>query len=165
MGCPLRSLAAVISAVIMSLLLGTTLEAQGGPSLGVQPLQDLSFGEVVAGLESWVNPADPAGAGVFRIRGRRGTTVEIRLLLPPALTAPGGGTLQLLFGPGDGRLSPTENPAAGGALDPTVPVAIALPGQPWSYLFLGGMVLPSAGAVPGSYSAPVVLIISDLSSE
>lgn len=141
------------------------LAGQGGPPLGAQSLQDLSFGQVVAGLESWVSPSDPTGAGVFRIRGRQGASVEIRFLLPPALVGPGGATLPLLFGAGDGRLSPTQNPGDGFALDPTIPVAVSLPGQPWNHLFLGGMVLPPGSATPGAYSAPVVLIVSDLGSQ
>ncbi len=160
-----RLLAGIPLLLAGTLLPGVEVQGQGGPALGVQGLQDLRFGEVVAGLESWMSPADPTGAGVFRIRGRRGAPVEIRFLLPPSLSAPGGRTLPLRFGPGDGRLSATENPSDGSALDPSVPLAVSLPGQPWSYLFLGGMVLPPGGAVSGAYSAPIVLILSDLGSQ
>ncbi len=170
MPSPFRSLPTLLPLLVGMLPLGTLLpvggvEAQGGPPLGVQALQDLGFGPVVPGLESWVSPADPSGAGVFRIRGRQGATVEIRFLLPSALTAPGGSVLPLLFGPGDGRISPTESPSAGAALNPSVPVVVSLPGQPWSYLFLGGMVVPPASARSGAHSAPVVLVISDLGSQ
>lgn len=165
MGPTFRFLAALLPLMAGTILPGARVEAQGGPPLGVQALQDLSFGEVVAGLESWVNPADPAGAAVFRIRGGQSAPVEIRFLLPPSLTAAGGGTLPLRFGPGDARISPTEDPSAGAPLDPSVPTAVSLPGQPWSFLFLGGMVLPPASAVSGSYSAPVILVLSDLGSQ
>lgn len=152
----------VVLAALLVALDPASAIAQGGPPLAVQGRQDLSFGEVIAGVPTTVVPTDPSRSAQLRIRGRRGQVLELTFDLPATLDRAGGGAIRLGFGPGDAHFSARGGMGGRVPFDPTTPWTVTLTRQGWSWVFLGGSALPSIQAAAGSYSGSIVLTVSDL---
>lgn len=154
----------VLAAMALMGLLATSphdLLAQGGPPLGVQGRQDLAFGQLLGGVSERVDPLNAVQAGQFRFRAAN-RTVEIRFVLPGSLNGPGGGSVPLVFGVGDGAYDLDQ----GGAtvfFDPSQPQTVT-PTSPWAWLYLGGTAQPPTQVPSGAYSGTITLTIADLGS-
>jgi hypothetical protein len=135
---------------------GRSAEAQGRP-LTVTGDQLLNFGTVFPGVQERVSRTDAANAGRFEVRGRILAEVRITLTLPPALTASGGRTIPLVFGPNDGGRNTLNNATTAQAFDPRVPLVtrLGIPGR--LFVFLGGTANPSPTASAGVYQATITL--------
>ncbi|TVP75445.1 MAG: hypothetical protein EA352_08255 [Gemmatimonadales bacterium] len=158
---PALRLALVLALGLVGLL-GMVDQASGQP-LAAQARQDLSFGELLGGLAERVRPDDGARAGQFRIRGAN-RTVELTFHLPEVLEGPGGATIPLRFGEGDGHFEPSGGDPRQ-AFDPSRPITLSLPGPPpWHWIHLGGTALPAASVSLGSYSGTVGLTVADLAN-
>jgi hypothetical protein len=66
----------------------------------------------------------------------------------------------LVFGPGTGGYSATQDIDSQVGFDPWVPTVLALPQNGRGMIYLGGTALPPAQAPAGAYSATVTLTIS-----
>lgn len=133
----------------------TSATAQGQP-LRATGAQDLNFGIVFPGVQERVSRTDPANAGRYELRGRRLAEVRITFTLPPALTASGGRTIPLVFGPNDGGRNFFNNATNAQAFDPRVPLVTRL-GLGRLYIFLGGTLNPSPTTTAGNYQATITL--------
>jgi hypothetical protein len=147
---------AVVLAAIVTLV--PQLQAQQ-PVVGVGR-QDLTFGTVLPGMPTVVSRLDAANSGQYRIRGTRLTEVRVDLTLPATLDSPGGATIQLQFGAGDGGFS--RRPAIGSSqvFDPRVPLVTDLSQGGRLFIWLGGTVLPTPTQEQGNYTATIVMTVS-----
>lgn len=142
--------------VLMLVVLGGDARAQGRP-LTATGTQTLNFGTVFPGVPERVNRTDAANAGRFDVRGRILAEVRITFTLPTALTASGGRTIPLVFGPNDGGRNTQNNATTAQAFDPRVPLVtrLGIPGR--LYIFLGGTLNPSPTTTAGTYQATITL--------
>lgn len=162
----------LLPAILLVLLLpGSPALAQGqgqgqggGRPLRAMGVQDLAFGTILPGVLATVLPTDPLNAGQFEIRGQRLTEVLVDLLLPQALTGPGGAGIPVFFGPGAAGYSPTGAITAQAGFDPGIPQAFTLPGNGRGVIFLGGTASPPAQLAAGSYTAAVTVTLAYLSN-
>lgn len=66
--------------------------------LSVASVRSLSFGDVITGIPTTIDPQTSPSAGEFEIRGAKGAEVTVDLALPGALTV-GPHTMAISFGP------------------------------------------------------------------
>jgi hypothetical protein len=130
---------------------------------GIAPLtaagvNDLDFGVVTAGT-----PKTPtslaANAGRFNIAGEPSTPVTVSFTLPTVLSATGGATIPILFGPADGLLW-NPYPSSNTTFSPNAPFATSLDGTGSLVIGISGTVLPAVGTVTGTYTGTVTLTVS-----
>ncbi len=150
----------VLAAILLAVL---PLDAHGqgrGRPLRVQGRQALDFATLLPSVPQTVLRTDRSRSGQFDVRGRRNALVMIQLTLPAALRGPGGATMPVAFGRDDGGFATRRNnPQVG--FDPNAPYADRLSNNGRGYVFIGGTALPSPTQPPGSYSAPLVLMVAD----
>lgn len=135
--------------------------AQGQGVLVVRPVQNLTFGALLPGVPTTIDPLDLARSAQIEVRSARGETFEIRFTLPPALLGVGS-TLPLAFGSSSAGVSASSSPAAMVRFDPTLPARFTFPSANRITFFLGGQALPSRAQATGAYNAPVILTITNL---
>ena len=143
-------------AAVALLVLGQHAEAQGRP-LTVSGDQLLNFGNVFPGVPEVVSRTDAANAGRFEVRGRILSEVSITFTLPPALTASGGQSIPLVFGPNDAGRNTQNNATTAQAFDPRVPLVTRLGAPGRLFVFLGGTLNPPPTAGAGTYLATITL--------
>jgi hypothetical protein len=148
-----------LAIVVLVLLLGTAhgARAQGGTQLTATGTQDLNFGTIFPGVPEQVLRTDAANAGRFDVRGHPRAEVRITVTLPAALTASGGRTIPLVFGPNDGGSSNLNNALIATAFDPRVPLITTLGTPGRLFVFLGGTLTPGPTATAGTYQATITL--------
>ena len=146
----------LVCGLAVALLPGSRAEAQGRP-LTATGDQQLNFGTVFAGVQQVVSRTDAANAGRFEVRGRVNSEVSITLTLPPALTASGGRTIPLVFGPNDGGRNNQNNATTAQVFDPRVPLITTLGTPGRLFVFLGGTISPPLTASAGDYLATITL--------
>jgi hypothetical protein len=150
-------IALVVAALAAAAGQATAARAQGARPLNPSGLQDLGFGLVFPGIPVTVLRTDAAGAGRFDIRGTRNAEVRLDFTLPVAMTAPGGASMPLVFGAGDGGFGTQNDIAAAQAFDPRVPLIARLGGNGRLFIWLGGTVWPSPTQPAAAYSAVVTV--------
>jgi hypothetical protein len=131
-------------------------EAQGRP-LQVTGQNQLTFATVFPGVPEAVSRSDAVNAGAFQVRGQNRSEVAFTFTLPTALTAAGGRSLTLQFGPNDGGWNTQNDLATAQAFDPRVILTVRLSQQGRLFLWLGGTALPTATQAAGSYAGSVTL--------
>jgi hypothetical protein len=125
--------------------------------------QDLTFGEVLAGIPETVRPESSKQSGQFEIQGIPEGTVRLEFLLPDALVSSSGARLPLEFGPGDGYADFSfGRPPRGLRFDPRVPLVAMLGPNGRLIVRLGGTVAPSRTQPDGEYRATIALTVFDL---
>lgn len=142
------------------------LVAGGAPAraqLVVRPLQDLSFGFLLPGVRTRVDPLDLARSGQVELLAPRGTVFEVRLTLPAAMTG-AGTTLPLVFDANGGAASALRAPTDAVRFDPRNPARFQLVTADRASIFLGAEARPRVGQPTGSYVAPLVVTITNLSN-
>jgi hypothetical protein len=151
------------AAMVLLLLLVPVGQVQGQPPLSASGQQSLQFGDLLGGLPRTVSPADPANSAQFRVRAFR-RTAEVSFVLPTELSGPQGGLLPLSFGGVDAVYAPSGNIGSGVSFDPRVPFVISDAPNGWSWIYLGGTVVPPTNAPLGAYTATILLVLADLGS-
>jgi hypothetical protein len=131
-------------------------QAQGRP-LSAAGGRNLNFGAVFPGVPEIVRRTETARAGRFNLRGTNRAEVQITFSLPVALTASGGRTMPLAWGPNDGGWNTANNINTARAFDPRVPLVTRLSNGGRLFLFLGGTALPASTQRSGTYTATVTL--------
>lgn len=168
----MKTPAAIALAVTAMALAGATVApAQVGPPrrlvvpvfLQVTARNDLTFGTVLPGIRTAINPHDVHRAGLFEIQGPANASVRIEFTLPAALTADGGGYLPLTFAAGDGYsdVSP-GGPPHGVTFDPRAALVTTLSADGRLFVRLGGSVQPLVPQLGGAYRATITLSVFDL---
>lgn len=154
---PLRPLR-LLAAIAALLLVAQRVEAQ---AVAVRPIQNLSFGFLLPGVATTVDAAQLARSGQIEVTATLGTQFEIRYTLPTAMTG-AGTTLPLTFGTASAGAAPSSNPANLIRFNPAAAARFQLVTTTRATFFLGGQARPRAGQPVGSYSAPVVVTITNL---
>lgn len=131
-------------------------EAQGRP-LQLSGANPLTFAVVFPGIPEIVSRTDAVNAGAFQVRGQNRSEVVLTMTLPAMLTAAGGRSLPLQFGPNDGGWNIQNDRATARAFDPRVNLVVRLSQQGRLFLWLGGTALPSATQTAGDYIGTVTL--------
>jgi hypothetical protein len=109
----------------------------------VNRVDDLRFGNVLAGVPKTMLRTDPAGAGRYDIITPPNAFLIIRFTLPSVMTGPGGATMPLSFS----GFSPTAGT-----------FRRSTDGR--ASVFLGGTVTPAAAQVAGSYTGIITLSLT-----
>ena len=131
--------------------------AQAPQPVSIIPVQSLSFGLLVPGLQNAVSVADVSRRAVVALAGDG--PVDIAVVLPEALETTSGDKIPLRFTASDAALLS----ATGSTLSPLDPRQInrVQLGNDRTVLFvLGGTAQTSAMTRPGHYAARVALIIN-----
>jgi len=128
------------------------------PSLQVSQVQDLTFGNVLAGVVTTIQLTD-ASAGQYTLTNGTGKPIQAQLIfvLPPTLTTAGGASVPVTFGPVSAGFSPDGSLATVVPFDPSVPFTVTVDRKTTARVFLGGTLQPGSSQSPGSYSATIVL--------
>ncbi|MES3034990.1 MAG: hypothetical protein V4813_13410 [Gemmatimonadota bacterium] len=140
------------------LFLANTAQGQG---LVVRPMQNLTFGLLLPGVPTTVDAAQVSQSAQIEVRAIRGASLEVRFTLPTVMTG-AGTTLPLSFSSTSGGAAPTSSPASMSRFDPNYAARFTFLTTARATFFLGGRALPRIGQPPGSYTATVVMTITNL---
>jgi hypothetical protein len=141
---------------------GARVRARGGGAaqVSVDPIQDLSFGQVLPAVPEVVPPSDVVRRGEIEIRGARSFTLE--LVLPANMVSATGALLPLSFAPTDATITWLGHNRPPKAFDPGTPQDFRIPKRAsGASIQIGGTAIPDPTQPPGSYSATLVIIISN----
>lgn len=131
----------------------------------ITTLSDLSFGNVVRGVATTIQPTAPT-AGAWQVTGNSNAFVIVSFTLPTTLTniqALPGSTMPISFNATAARWNrSTNNVAAGTPFNPATGTVGRLgpPPSPDMYIWLGGTVSPAATAKPGIYQGTVIVSLA-----
>lgn len=156
--------ASVRTALLLALagcFLGGGAFAQAPASVGVDavPVQGLSFGPLIPGV-SEVIPVTDAGRRAEIVLNGHGM-LDVTLVLPTAMVSPVGARLPLLFTARDGALMRNVS-ASLLPFDPLSTVRVRLDAsQGPARLLLGGTARPSREQPAGSYTATILVVITN----
>jgi hypothetical protein len=145
-----------------SLLLAVVLSVCGAVGLHAQQFKvnkesDLAFGNLIQGVPLTVQPSDP-GSGRFIITGPKNKVVKLSFTLPSTMA--GGTAMPIAFDPLSAGYSQSSSGTSMQRFDPRTPPTITLNDVGTGYVFIGGTVRPASGQPAGSYTAPVLLVVS-----
>lgn len=132
-----------------------------GQTLVVRPIQNLSFGFLLPGVATTIDAAQITLSGQIQVEAAIGTSFEIRYTLPAAMTGMAT-TLPLTFGNNAAGAAPTANPAAMIRFNPANAARFQLVTTTRATFFLGGRAVPRVNQPVGSYTAPIVVTITNL---
>lgn len=124
--------------------------------------RDLTFGEVLPGINTTIRSDDPRQSALFEVQGQANGSVRIEFLLPSALTSPSGAELALAFGHGDGQADFSHGRFRGVRFDPRSPLIASLGPNGKLYVKLGGTVLPTINQPGGVYTATISITVFNL---
>jgi len=147
---------AVLAAMVAAAAGAGGAEAQGRP-LSVSGANQLTFATVFPGVPEMVSRTDAVNAGAFQVRGANTKEVLLTFTLPAMLSAAGGRSLPLQFGPNDGGWNTQNDLATARAFDPRVNLVVRTSQQGRLFLWLGGTALPSATQAAGAYTGTLTL--------
>jgi hypothetical protein len=152
---------AVVRFLLSSLVLCLASQAQAQTGLVARPLQNLTFGFLLPGVPTTVDAAQITRSGQIQVEAPIGTNFELRYTLPTVMNG-AGTTMPLTFGTTDGGAAPSANPAAMQRFNPNNPTRWRLATTTRATFFLGGRAAPRVGQPVGSYTAPIIVTITNL---
>ncbi len=138
-------------------------------ALAVTATQDLSFGNVFAGVPQGVGYNDNDSSAIFTITGQASSGITLQLLLPAYLAlSDGSDRMPIIFGADDAAVdtttvTPSTVAASNGWIDQNpynLPVAAVIGSGGTTKVYLGGKVTPSVSQKSGTYNADIVLSVS-----
>jgi hypothetical protein len=125
----------------------------------VNRVDDLRFGNVLAGVPKTMLRTDPAGAGRYDIITPPNAFLIIRFTLPSVMTGPGGATMPLSFSGTTAGYSDAQVITSQIGFSPTAGTfRRSTDGR--ASVFLGGTVTPAAAQVAGSYTGIITLSLT-----
>jgi hypothetical protein len=154
---PMRHIAVVVVAAGLMGIFARSSAAQTTPT-AVIALQGLTFGTLTAGLAEPVRLNEAWRRAEARLEGER--NLEVRLILPTALVAPGGASIPLQFVNGDASVTivGSNQPSV---FDPNTTKRFSFKKtETAALLYLGGTALPAVNQAAGNYTATVVIVLS-----
>lgn len=139
----------------VALLCATPLVAQ----VQVNRVDDIRFGNVLGGVANTVLRTDPARAGRFDIITPPNVWVNGQFILPVVMDGPAGATMPISFAGTTAGYSDAQSIASQVGFNPQVGGTVrATDGR--ASVFMGATVTPAVGQAPGSYTAPITLIVT-----
>jgi hypothetical protein len=138
--------------LFLALLCAPPLAAQ----VQVTRVDDVRFGNVVAGVAKTVLRTDASAAGRYDIIAPPKSNLLIQFTLPAVMTGPGAATMPLSFAGTTAGYSETQSIGSQVGFSPSTGTSQrSKDGQ--ASIFLGGTVTPGAAQVAGSYTATITL--------
>jgi hypothetical protein len=135
----------------------TLAAAQPKRTVSIVPVQSLSFGLLLPGLQEAVAVTDVSRRAVVALAGSG--PIDVALVLPTAMETPAGDRIPLSFSTRDAALITTSGSTLS-QLDPRQVNRVQL-GKDRTVLFvLGGTALTSATTRPGRYTARVAMLVN-----
>lgn len=125
-------------------------------------MRGIAFGTVLPGVPQPVLGTDATRSAQFDLTGPNRSQILLVFTLPPALAAPGGGTLPIVFGAGSAGWSPSQAIGAQTPFDPVQPFSATLNNSGRGSVFLGATLLPSTTTPAGAYTAPITLTLANV---
>jgi hypothetical protein len=123
-------------------------------------MRDLRFQMVLRGVPASVAPLTKE-AGRWRVRGERGSEVQVFLILPSALVNENGQTMPVEFSATDGVFGSHPQARDAQTFDPRLPLTYVFEQQsPHLFIFLGGTAFPGPAQAAGRYVAPLSITVS-----
>jgi len=155
-------LSAVRTAFVASCSLFLALEStQAQGPLVVRPLQDLSFGFLIPGVNTTVDALQLTRSGQVEVQATVGAVLEVRYTLPAVMNS-GANTLPLAFGATSAGASASRTPIDVVRFNPNVATRFRYVTTDRATFFLGGLASPRTTQVTGAYTAPVIITITNL---
>jgi hypothetical protein len=131
--------------------------AQPKRTVSIVPVQSLSFGLLLPGLQEAVAVTDVSRRAVVALAGSG--PIDVALVLPTAMETPAGDRIPLSFSTRDAALITTSGSTLS-QLDPRQVNRVQL-GKDRTVLFvLGGTAITSATTRPGRYTARVAMLVN-----
>ena len=135
----------------------TLAAAQPKRTVSIVPVQSLSFGLLLPGLQEAVAVTDVSRRAVVALAGSG--PIDVALVLPTAMETPAGDRIPLSFSTRDAALITTSGSTLS-QLDPRQVNRVQL-GKDRTVLFvLGGTAITSATTRPGRYTARVAMLVN-----
>jgi hypothetical protein len=164
---PLLQVAAVLVLRTRLLLLALVVVAAPDVLAAQRPLRatgvrGIAFGVVIPGIPQAVARTDAMRSAEFEIAGPNRSGLLVSFTLPTVLTAPGGGSVPIVFGPASAGYSQSQAIGNQVAFDPAQPFAATLSNNGRGAIFLGATLQPAAGTAAGDYSAPITITLADV---
>lgn len=148
--------AVVVAAGLIGILAGS-LAAQTTPT-AVIGIQGLTFGTLTAGLAEPVRLNDAWRRGEVRLEGER--VLDVSLILPVSMIAPGGASIPLQFVNGDASVTVVGSNQTN-VFDPNVGAKVTLKKTATAaLLYVGGTALPAVTQAAGNYTATIVIMLA-----
>ena len=136
-------------------------QGRGQGTLIVRPVQNLSFGSLLPGVPTTIDALDLARSAQIEVKSLQGALFEIRFTLPSALTG-AGALLPLAFSSNSAGVSASSAPSTLVRFDPNYAARFVFLTTNKVTFFLGGQARPTGRQPIGTYSAPVVVTITNL---
>jgi hypothetical protein len=125
----------------------------------VTRVDDVRFGNVMAGVAKTVLHTDASTAGRFNILAPANRFLLIRFTLPTVMTGPGGATMPISFAGTTAGYSEVQSIVSQVGFSPASGTFQRSPdGQ--ASVFLGGTVTPTGAQSAGSYTATITLTLT-----
>lgn len=165
-----RALAAVAAALVV---LPAAALAQGAAQIGVAgdisttaltvaQVSDLSFGPVIPGVPTTINPKSSASAGEYEITGNRNAEIAVTMTLPAQLST-GFWTMPISFGATSGCWRTNNAQGACTFWNPSTVLIQRIRNQNFPnnrfFVWMGGTVSPSPTQNPGMYLGNIMLSV------
>lgn len=151
-----HTLAGIVAAGLIGML-SQSLAAQTTPT-AVIGIQGLMFGPLTAGLAEPVRLNDAWRRGEVRLEGER--VLDVSLILPTSMLAPGGASIPLRFVNGDASFTVIGSNQTT-VFDPNVGAKVSLKKSATAAtLYIGGTALPAVKQAAGNYTATIVIVLA-----
>lgn len=137
--------------------------AAAAQGITVRPLQNLTFGFLLPGVNTRIDPLNLSRSGQIELLAARGTIFEVRMTVPTALAGQGT-TLPLAYDAGSAAASALRSPIDAIRFDPRGTARFQLVTADRASIFIGAEARPRVGQPVGSYTAPLVVTITNLSN-
>jgi hypothetical protein len=151
----------VARTIVLICVLSLARVAEGQTALVVRPLQNLTFGFLLPGVPTTVDAAQITLSGQIQVEAPLNTNFQVQYTLPTVMNG-AGTTLPVTFGTTAGGAAPSANPAAMQRFNPAAATRWQLVTTTRATFFLGGRAAPRVGQPVGSYTAPIVVTITNL---
>lgn len=130
--------------------------------LTISNVQNLTFGTVIPGTPTTINPKTGTTEGYFVIQGARNAEINVTFTLPTVLTA-GVYTMPISFGAGSACSRPTPTQANCVLFDPSVALIDRIRNQNAPnnhyHIWMGGTVSPTITQHGGVYYGTITMTV------
>jgi hypothetical protein len=145
----------------VALALGAAVRPAGAQRpISVTGAQSLTFGTLLPGVPTSVSRTDPARSGQFTLTGPHRGQASLVFTLPAVLLGPGGATLPVVFGAGDGGYSQSQTIGSQIGFDARQLFVITLSQQGRGSVYLGGTAQPGPTQRAGAYTGTIILTVA-----
>ncbi|MCC7052590.1 MAG: hypothetical protein IT355_04940 [Gemmatimonadaceae bacterium] len=152
---------ATLRTLVVAGVLSLASPAMGQAPLVVTPIQNLSFGALLPNVRTVVDALQLTRSGQIRVQASIGAVFEVRYTLPAAMTS-GTSSVPLVFGTSAAGAAASGTPASLQRFNPNVAARFRFVTTDRATLFLGGEARPRLGQATGTYSAPIIVTITNL---